>query len=128
MIYHYIYQACIRCQVAFGATKGKYVEFKANLPLIALWLWWIVIAATISEKVWGYNFLFSNVRLALPLAGIVIILIDRLCLSSKETQKYYEEIFRAWPKKKRLVWDICTAAFLILTPALMLYTLPVHKY
>ncbi len=90
MIYHYIYQACIRCQVAFGATRGKYVEFKANLPLMALELWWVVIAATVSEKVWGYNFLFSNPVLMIPLTVGVLTLIQLACLSSKETQEYYE--------------------------------------
>lgn len=58
----------------------------------------------------------------IPLTVGVIVLIDQYVFSMKDAQKAYEEMFHAWPKKKRRNWDLCVAAFMILTPVVFVFS------
>ena len=124
--YHYIYQAVIRCQIALGGSRGKYTEWKAGVALVVLDCWWAMIVGSWIRIELGYNLLFDRSRVPLLLVAALLVLINQLCLSSKEVRAKYETQFQAWPKSRRKVWDVCVGIFVLLTFALMFYT--VKKY
>jgi hypothetical protein len=121
LIYHYIYRACIRCQVACGATAGRYVQWKARLPLIALESAVALTAIAWIEVLVGHDYIFyrqSFIRVIM-LVGIVLY-IDQRLFSSKDTSEAYAEIFRAWPPEKQKKWDRGVIVAAILAPVFVM--------
>lgn len=122
MIYQYWFRAGVRCQLWFGAQNGRYVHWKARVPLVALETWWVLIAAAWWKIVLGNDWFFSHFVITIPVSLGVIVIIDRMLYTTTETRKEYEIMFHSWPKNQRRYWDIGFAMVLLGTFAFALYS------
>ena len=97
---------------------GKYVEWKASLPLVALDVWWTMIVISwlrpMREVVLGK----SHAGIFL-IVGAIVVLHSSL-MGSKEVQENYRQEFLKWPRKRRRICDWLVAAFHGATIALLI--------
>jgi len=118
--YHYFYQAGIRCQLSFGGTMGKYVEWKASLPLVALLIWWTLIGTvwlrTVRKIVLGHSYLPPFL-----IVGAVMVVHLGL-LGTKDTRESYRQEFHSWPQRRRRICDSFVAAFYLISIVLFFWS------
>jgi len=118
--YHYFYQAAIRSQLACGATMGKYVEWKASIPLIALDIWWTLIVVSWLRPIREIVLRGSYPPIFLLVGAVCII--HAILMGPKRVQENYRREFLAWSKRKRRICDSLVASFHILTVALFVWS------
>jgi len=118
--YHYLYEVGIRSQLACGASMGKYVEWKAGIPLCYLAVTWMMTVVCWIRPAREF-FLLNRYTTALFFTIAFIVFHSSLLGSTKDQVRYRSE-FLAWPKSRRRVYDSLAAAFFVFTIAVFFWS------
>ena len=118
-IYHYIFYAVVRGQIALGGDDSKYSRWKARLPMLAFEMGCWIVATGWGQILIQRNYLRGNGSNFMLASGVVAVLItDSYLFNANKRRDIYMREFRAWPKAKRRKWDRLLIIAAVLVPIL----------